>query len=251
MKIKLLSVFAPIFMLNACVTIDNFSADESPAIAVEEPDAFTVNIDNIAAIIRAERLELPPFPILAPMMRRIDLTDEENEYLLNNRVAIYDNDWDEWFEANSNAMFKVIDSALSYVESSFAGVDFSIYSRPDPIPSGNFVFNIVYAKVTTDLISDDDIIYLLHALREFPRIYRIELNLDNGNQLFILSRDAIAYTIAYREQENETADQTVLDWWSIASGVVDIHTNTVSWQGFVEDEDGNFVIRPLARSPFE
>jgi len=158
----------------------------------------------------------------------------------------------EWFETNGNAFTGILERLLSEIDSSFSGVEFSIL-----IDDNRNGIWIVYADVSVNQITDNDILYLLHSVISLGRrhgiliSFRIELNLDNGNQLFIEPRDIIAYTIAYREQENTTAIQDALDWWSIASGIIDIRENTISWRGFVENNEGNLEIRYLPRSPFE
>ena len=262
MKISVLLLLAMIFILTACSALDNFLAGESPAAAPPTVDPNYINNTNssveriIADFIQNNGMDIPLFPTYdyAPH-RPNDMTNEEYEELMTRTWNEHLIEIDEWFDLNGDSVVDILKAVLSQVNSSFSYANFSI----SQFEHNDMLYRIIYADVPVDLISDLDMIYLLHAVRGLTTLgggmsqlsFPIKLNLNNGNQLFFVGRDNITYTISYREQENETANTTSLDWWSIAVATVVVTENTITWQGFVEDNDGNFSIRPLSRSPFE
>jgi len=236
-------VLGLIFILNGCV-LNNLLV-ESPY-AVESTDVITEH-DFDRGILTFDDAYL--------------LTQDSLR-----RNSIYQNPSDprpiiksiNWFNFNPNIVLEILETTLSYVDSSFSTADFSLFSRAYYTSDG-FPFSIrgVKADITMDLISDEELLFLMHAVRGFYSNFRIELNFDDGYQLFIEPgsldnpESLHYYTISYREQENEVVDTTHLDWWPIATGIVNTQANTIKWQGFIETEDGHFEIGYLDENPFE
>jgi len=217
--------------------------ESSTYIETENPPVVSV----IEGFISQSMRDLPPFPMLD--FENV-ATDEES---INQHWMSHDLAANEWLEANGDALMDILEDTLSMLRSSFSDVDFSLSSRYE---NHGIRWMIHADDIATDLVSDDDILYLVHIVRGISghngisAIFDVELNLNNGNQLFIHKRDAIAYTVAYREQENKTATKTTPDWWSIASAIINVQENTITWQGFMEDDKGNFNITDSITSPF-
>lgn len=164
----------------------------------------------------------------------------------------------DWFNFNTNIVLEILETTLYYVDSSFSIADFSFFSRGYYTADGfRSSFRGIKADVAMDLISDEELLFLIHAVRGFYSTFRIELNFDNGYQLFIEPGNLYNpeslhyYTISYREQENEITDNTRLDWWTIATGIVNTQTNIIKWHHYIENEDGYLEIEYLDKNPFE
>lgn len=81
------------------------------------------------------------------------------------------------------------------------------------------------------------------------------INLDNGNQISISLRGATrapgdTFVIAYRRQNSDVPHQRDLDWFDIAYAIFVLDDTTLEWQGFVKNNEGNYMLRYLEQSPF-
>jgi len=90
-----------------------------------------------------------------------------------------------------------------------------------------------------DQITDEDIINWSVTYLRRQGDWGI-INLDNGNQLQVQvfsSQFAVndTFTISYREQENNSADQSRADWWTIAHGQFSIDSELIGWQDLEEN----------------
>ena len=106
-------------------------------------------------------------------------------------------------------------------------------------------------------IRDKDIInWAFNYLRYSNSRYWAVINLDNKNQIVIhLTNSPHAFRdiaiISYRQQESDAMIQSTIDWWDIATATISINDTTISWEGFVETETGELIIRQLEQSPFK
>jgi len=99
-----------------------------------------------------------------------------------------------------------------------------------------------------DQVTNEDIMNwaIVYLRRQGVESWGI-INLDNGNQLHIWvfsSQAAVndTFTVNYREQENDSANQWRADWWTIAHGQFSLDSEFIRWQDLEENR---------INSPFE
>ena len=154
----------------------------------------------------------------------------------------------EWFMTNRHPVLQVLNDTLVHINSPFADQIFSMFRvrivdlSDTHTPSA---FSVFRANVSIDLITNESLLFLIYSVRGISPHLIIELNLDNGNQLFIRG-----YSIILIEQKNDSIDQAQL-WRAILSINVSPFDNVINWRGFVEDDYGNVNIEVLDGNPFE
>ena len=106
------------------------------------------------------------------------------------------------------------------------------------------------SQLSPNKISDTFLLTLISCeVRHFTHGNALILELINGNEISLSRADSAIFFISYRNQGNSAAYPQNNSWWNIALGTADLRSNSINWEGIVENEHGAFIQTPLLRNP--